>query len=953
MPYTIIKTDGSVLADILDNSIDKSSTDLTLVGKSTSNYGLQFNQNFVKLLENFANTTPPKNPMKGQIWYDTSEEKIRIWNGTAFKEPNRPQISSTEPALSPGDIWIDSLRRQLYFRDGQGTTLAGPIYTAQQGLSGNEIVNLVDNTGVTRTIIKLKIGGTLLGIFSKDTFSPNPQNANTGILINEGITGTIRKGFTPANNSGFTFYGTASSAQNLIDGFGNVINVSNFVQTTGNSFINGALTIVSNKPLTLGASNNVTFEIASNLTTLRSNIQNADLTFNVKNGDGSFNAIYIDSTRSRVGIYNSNPLTTFDVAGDANFRNNIVTNSSSIDIINTKATTVNLAGAATDINIGAATGTTKVNNDLNVVRNVNINGGSLNSTLTNFNLFNNTVKTINIGAATNVINIGNVNTGVANFKNDVDVQNRLTVSGEIQANNILIKGNTVRVTSGSLLLNANNSIEFEKDAVANEDLILNKKLIFDQSGTPEITSLNPAAIFFNFLPNNIQNIDFGGEATRINIGAVTGNTYINHNLNVVGQLFIGYDDSTPAYLRAKTETMYVFDTKTKNIYLGGKANNIVIGDSKGQFRVRNQSSYFDGDIVIEGRSDTGGASADIRSADDTTVASIFNQHVTSLAIGGAAFNIEVGNTFGQTLIKNNLEVNGSITINGRGANSTGTFTVGQNTTEFDLLPEYITNLKIGAVASQIKLGRAEDLIKDQVGGTVFIQHNLNIVNNLVIPKIDSNASSIGGAGLFYKDNDNVVKSSDYVRTYGPTRALGVLGDIFVSGRIYGQDNTAVIWNAKIQEEFILEKGQIKSLVNTANLFVDDGTGTGVQVDTVNIGNRDTLVKVSGNLALAWKVIKTNYNAEAGDRLLIDTRKFNSSNVQITNNIQVFLPLTPNVGDEIRFVDQTGISTLGQLFIRRNGNLINAIADDITITTPGRAFNLVYTGVTRGWVYDNA
>jgi hypothetical protein len=945
MPYTIIKTDGTILADILDNSTDKISTDLTLVGKSTNNYGLEFNQNFVKLLENFASTTAPKAPIKGQIWYDTSEEKIRIFNGSIFKEPNRPQVSSSEPSLGPGDIWIDSLRRQLYFNDGQGTRLAGPIYTAQQGVSGNEIVNLTDVAGVTKTLIKLKIGDILLGIFSKDTFTPNYLTANGRILKNEGITGIIRKGFTPAISE-FNFYGTALNAQNLIDGFGNVINVSNFVQTTGNNFINGTLAIAGTTPLTLGSSNNLTFELLSNLSTLKSNIQNSNLALNVKNASGASNAIFIDAIRSRVGIYNSDPLAVLDIEGDVNFRKNIVTNKPTIDIVNATATTVNLAGAATTINIGAVTGTTTVNNNLNIVQNVNINGGSLSSTLTNFNLLNTTVKTINIGAETNTINIGSVTTGIVKFKNDADVQNRLTVSGEIQTGNVLVKTNTVRSTTGSLLLNASNSIEFETDALAKKDLVLRKTLIFDVGGTSKITTTITSGENFDFLPENVKNINFGGEATFIAIGSVAGNTYVNNDLNVIGQFFIGYDDSTPASINSKTETMYVFNTKTKNIYLGGKANNIVIGDINGQFRVRNDLAYFDGDIVIQGRALTGQPSADIRSSDDTRTASIFNQNVTSLAIGGGAFNIEMGNTFGQTIIKNNLEVNGTVTISGRGANSKATLTVGQFTTEFDLLPNYVTALGIGAAASQIKIGRIEDAANLQIGGTVYIQHDLNITNELIIPKIDPSANSLGGSGLLFKDNKNVIQASDQVRTYGPSRALGITGDIYLTGKIYGPKQTATIWNAQIEEDLILEQGQIKSLTNTANLFVDTGTGVGAQVDTINLGNRKTVVNIPGNLKLAWQVIRDNYDAKAGDRLLIDTTYKN-------NNIQVFLPATPTVGDEIRFIDQTGVSITAQLFIRRNGNLINATTNDIIITTPGRAFNLVYTGATRGWVYDNA
>ena len=946
MPYTITKTDGTILADILDNSVDKISSDLTLVGKSTNNYGLEFNQNFVKLLENFASTSAPKYPIKGQIWYDTSEEKIRIFNGSIFKEPNRPQISSTEPALSPGDIWIDSLRRQLYFNDGQGTRLAGPIYTAQQGVSGYEIVNITDISGSIKTLIKLKIGDILLGIFSKDTFTPNYLTTNGRTLQTEGITGVVKKGFTPAISE-FNFYATALNAQNLIDAFGNVINASNFVQTVGNSTINGALTIINQTPLTLGSSNNLIFQISPTLSVIKNTIQNSNFAINAKdNTNTSSDAIFVSAGNKRIGIYNSTPLATLDINGDANFRNNIVTNSNSIDIVNTTVTTLNLAGDATTISIGSSTGTTTINNDLNVVRNVNINGGSLNSTLLNFNLLNTAVRTINMGSAANTINIGSVTTGLVKFNNDVDIQNRLSVTGETQTGNILIRGNTVRSTSGNLLLNSNNNIEFEADVLAKEDLVLRKKLIFDVAGTAEITSSNPAGLYFNFLPDTVENINFGNEATFITIGAVTGNTYINNDLNVIGEFYVGYADSTPAYIKSKAETVYLFDNKVRNINFGRTADNIVIGSTDGRLYVRNFSAYFEGDIVIKGNSLTGGLQADIRSDVNTLSASVFNENVRSLAIGGAAFSIEVGNTFGQTLIKNNLGINGSITVNGQGINSKGTFTVGQFTTEFDLFPSFVTDLRIGAVASQIKIGRIEDTANLQVGGMVTIQHDLTINNDLISLTIDPNAGSLGGSGLLFKDNRDVIIASDLVRTFGASRALGVTGDIYLNGKIYGPSSTAKIWNAQIEEDLILEQGQIKSLTNIANLFVDDGTGIGVQVDTINIGNADTVVDIPGKLTLAWQVIRNNYEAKAGDRLLIDTVRFN-------NNIQITLPLTPNEGDEIRFIDQTGVSVAAQLFIRRNGNLINATANDINITTPGRAFNLVYTGATRGWVYDNA
>ena len=70
MAYTVNKTSGALLATVSDGTIDNS-TDLTFIGKNYSGYGELLNENFVKLLENFANTSAPSSPIAGQIWWDT------------------------------------------------------------------------------------------------------------------------------------------------------------------------------------------------------------------------------------------------------------------------------------------------------------------------------------------------------------------------------------------------------------------------------------------------------------------------------------------------------------------------------------------------------------------------------------------------------------------------------------------------------------------------------------------------------------------------------------------------------------------------------------------------------------------------------------------------------------------------------------------------------------------
>ena len=78
MAYQINKTDGTIVATVADGQIDQLSTDLTLIGKNYSGFGEYFNENLVKMLENFASTTRPTHPIRGQIWYDTADLKLKV-----------------------------------------------------------------------------------------------------------------------------------------------------------------------------------------------------------------------------------------------------------------------------------------------------------------------------------------------------------------------------------------------------------------------------------------------------------------------------------------------------------------------------------------------------------------------------------------------------------------------------------------------------------------------------------------------------------------------------------------------------------------------------------------------------------------------------------------------------------------------------------------------------------
>jgi hypothetical protein len=158
---------------LTDGTIDQTYTDLTLVGKNSSNYGLYFNDNFVHLLENFANTSQPNHPLAGQLWFDTNANRLMVYDGTAFKVSGGTLVSGTAPSsLTTGDIWINSTKGQLFFNDGTANILAGPIYSKVDGPSGFVVENILDVTGQSHTIVKFLIANNLIGIFAKESFVP-------------------------------------------------------------------------------------------------------------------------------------------------------------------------------------------------------------------------------------------------------------------------------------------------------------------------------------------------------------------------------------------------------------------------------------------------------------------------------------------------------------------------------------------------------------------------------------------------------------------------------------------------------------------------------------------------------------------------------------------------------------------------------------------------------------
>jgi hypothetical protein len=182
MAYTINLTNGTeiIAGGLSDGAVDTSATSLTLIGKNYAGYGEILNENLVHLLENFASpnsgaTSGPPNPLAGQLWWDTTNNILRVYSGTSWKistGATSAPFSSPPGDLSAlgGDLWFDSTNQQLKIYSGSGWVTVGPSATPVTGDTGAFPSVMTDTLGGSHIVTQIRIAGVPFVIVSKDTF---------------------------------------------------------------------------------------------------------------------------------------------------------------------------------------------------------------------------------------------------------------------------------------------------------------------------------------------------------------------------------------------------------------------------------------------------------------------------------------------------------------------------------------------------------------------------------------------------------------------------------------------------------------------------------------------------------------------------------------------------------------------------------------------------------------
>lgn len=178
MSYTINLTNGTeiIAGGLSDGAVDTSATSLTLIGKNYAGYGEFLNENLVHMLENFAASTGPANPLKGQLWWDTTNNILKVYSGSSWKISTG---ATSSPFSSPpgdlsalgGDLWFDTTNQQLKVYTGTSWITVGPVATPATGDTGAFPAIMADTLGGSHIVTQIKIVGVTYVIISKDTFT--------------------------------------------------------------------------------------------------------------------------------------------------------------------------------------------------------------------------------------------------------------------------------------------------------------------------------------------------------------------------------------------------------------------------------------------------------------------------------------------------------------------------------------------------------------------------------------------------------------------------------------------------------------------------------------------------------------------------------------------------------------------------------------------------------------
>jgi microcystin-dependent protein len=321
MPYIVNFTDreNKTPITVFDNTSNED-TSLSFPGRNVTGYGKIIAENFLALLENFAGSDAPDNPIEGQLWYDSFSGILQVWDNTQWKAASNIQRSNVEPSVEQskvGELWVDTTNQQLYVFSGENWILVGPNFST--GLrSGPVVESIIDSDNITRVVLTFFVEDKPVVIISKDTFTP--KNSITGFsIIQTGInitTENISNGDTLPK-----FYGTSLSAESLKVGEVNVES-SKFLRTDTINTTEQGFNVRSNSGITIGVDG--TFSVTASSGSARIYNASPGSSIDLQTNRNGIPETVLRVVGNTVGINQAAPEEALDVVGNVKLSGSLI-----------------------------------------------------------------------------------------------------------------------------------------------------------------------------------------------------------------------------------------------------------------------------------------------------------------------------------------------------------------------------------------------------------------------------------------------------------------------------------------------------------------------------------------------------------------------------------------------------------------------------------------------------
>ena len=526
-----------------------------------------------------------------------------------------------------------------------------------------------------------------------------------------------------------------------------------------------------------------------------------------ENGD-SFNFKWYGAETLVANLSGTGNFTTVgDVAVNGG---DLTTTAATFNLIDTDATTVNFAGAATTIDLGATTGTLTINNPTVV------------GSQTTQDLYNTTATTLNFAGAATTLIVG-ATTGIANIRNaTTNIIGNTTVGGDTTLTaNLAVNGGDITTSAGTFnLINANaTTVDAFKAATDLEFGATSGTLTINN---PTVVGTQTSQDLYN---TTATTLNFAGAATTLIVGATTGIANIrNATTNIIGNATVGgtlaiTGDTTltgdlavnGGDLTTTSANATVFNTNATTVDAFKAATDLEFGATSGTLTINNPT--------VVGT----------QSSQD-----LYNTTATTLNFAGAATTLIVGATTGIANIRNattnvignatiggTLAVTGDTTLTGDLAVNGGDLTT-TTTGTFNLLDAIATTVNAFGAATAIDLGATSGTLtinNPTVVGTQATQALYNTTATTLNIGGAATALNLGASSGNTTVQNNLITTGNVNIDATTQSTNSTSGALIVAGGVGVAKNLNVGGNVVVTGDLTVN-GNVTTL-NTATLDVED------------------------------------------------------------------------------------------------------------------------------------